>query len=472
MRLNWVVAVAIAGSGVYLAHSREEFRVLAALLVLASLLVSGCAFYNHPYPQPDLSNQRYELHTVQIDDFGTFWDAKQANALLDDVATGADQGNTFVYVFIHGWHHNASPDDPNLHDFNQLLGVLDRKLSTDARRDLRGRLTGSKDYRLIGIYLGWRGRSLPGVLDYGTMWWRKAAAERVGDGAAAEFIERLQRIYLRANAMHRSPADTAIKPMMGLVTMGHSFGGQVLLKSVARPIEYDLVERAQQVPDLTRPPVNTGVTEVRVAVDSFGDLNILLNPATEAYQFARIDELYRQLKFPSEQTPQLVVFSADNDVAREAFFPVARVLTAPFRPGFRNSFQGALYGQALGVLPAQQSHTMVHAQAGTPDSLTAADYLDNEGNKVKQFDFSGDVVFDGIRLERMGGAAAGETVIRNSPASMVLVHEQIIDGHDGIFRPEFQQFLASYVTFIEGKRLMLRYDRFKASLERTCPSPR
>ncbi|MGG1953787.1 hypothetical protein [Ralstonia solanacearum] len=104
--------------------------------------------------------------------------------------------------------------------------------------------------------------------------------------------------------------------------------------------------------------------------------------------------------------------------------------------------------------------------------MTAADYLDNEGNKVKQFDFSGDVVFDGIRLERMGGAAAGETVIRNSPVSMVLVHKQIIDGHDGIFRPEFQQFLASYVAFIEGKRLMLRYDRFKASLERTCPSPR
>jgi len=52
----------------------------------------------------------------------------------------------------------------------------------------------------------------------------------------------------------------------------------------------------------------------------WGDGPYLLNPATEAYQFARVDGLYRQLAYPYKQTLQLAIFSADNDEARQFLF--------------------------------------------------------------------------------------------------------------------------------------------------------
>ena len=426
------------------------------------VLVEGFSFYNRTYPQP-AQPDNYELHTVQFDDLGSLWDPAQAEKVLERVDTSWQAGNTFVYVFIHGWNHNASPSDPNLLDFNaKTLAKLCLDLSSDERKALRAKLTGSEHFRLIGLYVGWRGRSLPGFLNYATMWWRKSAAERVGEGDASEFIERLQRMYLRANAVTRSPEDSAVKPMMGLVTIGHSFGGQLLLKSVSRSMEFALAERATKVADVTQPAANAPATAVRLPVDSLGDLNILLNPATEAYQFGRIDSLYRQLEFPDTQTPQLVIFSADNDVPREAFFPIARLLTLPFRPSFRDPYQGRLFGKSLGVLQAQLTHGMQLAPDQS-DSLANSDYTDQDGDKVRTFDFSDVVRFGGVEMRRLPAVGALAPPIANSPVSVVLVHDKIIDGHNGIFIDQFQRFLAAYVAFVEGKRLMIRHERFTAA---------
>ena len=458
-----VVDAAIAASAVGLAWAGDASPLVLGLVAaagLAFLVVEGCSFYNRPYPQPHDQPAQYELHTVQADDFGSFWKPHEADRVLHHVESCAQAGNTFVYVFIHGWNHNASPGDSNLRDFNRkTLAKLCRDLGTSSRRALRERMTGSAHFRLIGIYVGWRGRSLPGPLNFFTMWWRKAAAERVGEGDVSEFVERLQRIYLRANALRRAPRDTEVKPMMGLVAIGHSFGGQVLLKSMAPSLEYALVERASTQADVTRPAANAPAIDVRVPVDSLGDLNILLNPATEAYQFGRIDALYRQLRFPDSQTPQLVVFSADDDVPRKAFFPIARLLTLPFRPNFRDAYQGRLYGRALGVLPEQWTHEM-HFAHGALDSLGDADYAADDGLRVRRFDFSDLACFGGVQMRRLAGVPSLQPPIANSPVSVVQVHEKIIDGHNGIFGEDFQHFLAAYVASVEGKRLMLRHESF------------
>lgn len=426
----------------------------------AFIAFEGVSLYNRCWPQPHDQPAHYELHTVQLDDFGSFWKPQEADHVLRHVEAAAQAGNTFVYVFIHGWNHNAAPGDSNLRDFNhKTLAKLCKDLSTPSRRALREKLSGSADFRLIGIYVGWRGRSLPGLLNFGTMWWRKAAAERVGEGDVSEFIERLQRMYLRANSIRREPHETAVKPMMGLVTIGHSFGGQVLLKSVARSLEYALTERASTLADVTRPAANAPATDVRIPVDSLGDLNILLNPATEAYQFGRIDDLYRQLRFPDRQTPQLVVFSAVNDVPRKCFFPIARVLTLPFRPSFRDAYQGRLYGRALGVLAEQQTHAMTRAP-GAADSLVDADYATDDARKVRLFDFSGLACFGGVRMQRLPETGSLRPAIANSPVGVVQVRDKVIDGHNGIFGEDFQHFLASYVAFVEGKRLLIRHEDF------------
>lgn len=468
-----VVALVVAVGLACLGYDGASPFVLGSVAVvgIVFLLVEGCSFYNRSYPQPRQPRE-YELHTVQFDDLGSLWDPAQAQKVLDRVDTSWQAGNTFVYVFIHGWNHNASPSDPNLLDFNEkTLAKLCLDLSSPDRKALRARLTGSEHFKLIGIYIGWRGRSLPGFLNYATMWWRKSAAERVGEGDASEFIERLQRMYLRANAITRSPEDSAVKSMMGLVTIGHSFGGQLLLKSVSRSMEFALTERAKKVADVTQPAANAPTTAVIRPVDSLGDLNILLNPATEAYQFGRIDALYRQLEFPDTQTPQLVIFSADNDVPREAFFPIARLLTLPFRPSFRDPYQGQLFGKSLGVLKAQLTHAM-RLEPGQPDSLANADYTAQDGDKVRTFDFSDAVRFGGVGMQRLPAAGPLAPPIGNSPVSVVLAHDKIIDGHNGIFLEPFQHFLAAYVAFVEGKRLMIRHERFEAAAaakKAACP---
>jgi len=447
-----------------------------ALIILALIALviglSSCSLYHHPYPDNYAPQSAYRIHTVQIDDFGTFWDASKSQAAIDDVESQSQSmsSSTYVVVFIHGWHHNAAPDDPNLQQFDRWLAQLSNEFSKPSRSEARRQLTGSGHFQLIGIYVGWRGRSLPGFLDYGTMWWRKAAAERVGDGDLGEFLERLERIYLRANAFNRYAKNPGSTPFTGLFTVGHSFGGQALLKAVARPIEEDLAKRAPSVTSAAAPAVTpANRTPVTTPIDSFGDLNVLVNPATEAYQFARIDDLYRQLSYPTRQTPQLVVFSADNDVPRKSYFPIARGLTSPFRPKFRNSYQGNLWGKALGELPEQQSHEL-RAAAGEPDSLNDEDFTPDKLQKVAQYDFTSPTVFSGVRLSRLPSV----TPIENSPVEVIYTHDKIIDGHNGVFDTGFLDFLSKYIAYMEGKRVVLRYERLqeqKARVDAGGPAP-
>jgi hypothetical protein len=413
----------------------------------------GCSFYHRPYPAPPVATPAYELRVIQADDVGSLWSVPDANEVLAHIADTVQEHNAFIVVFIHGWHHNADPDDDNLLAFRDKLAQIAAQLHQPGQSQVRQRLTGEAETRVIGVYVGWRGRSLPGVLDYATMWWRKAAAERVGDGDAREFIERLQRIYLRTNTRARVRAGEPLRHQMGLVTIGHSFGGQVLLKAVGRALEQDLIPRAPALPDELGPRPPPGTTPEHEPIDSFGDLNVLLNPATEAYQFARIDRLYRQLQYPRCQTPQLVVFSADDDTPRAAYFPIARLLTRPFRPGFRNAEQATLWSSALGVLEEQQTHSLRRLPGDRLEtaSLADADLRERDAlRRIQDRDLTARTVFGHLLLEPLPAVAP----IANSPVAVVLTHDDIIVGHNGIFQADFWDFLVEYIGFVEAKRML------------------
>lgn len=432
----------------------------ASVLLIVFLLITSCSLYHKNFQTTVVSEANYELRVVQVDDFGSWWDPVKAQDTINLIKQSAADTNTYVVLFIHGWHHNADIEtDSNYLDFKQTLKTLGDKLAAPEYAAARQTITGHSSFKLIGVYVGWRGKSLPGVLDYATMWWRKTAAERVGDGDVSEFIERLHRIYLRTNALSvRSniPHPDTRKPYMGLVSIGHSFGGQVLMKSLSRPMEYYLTERAPRLgSSLQNPSEAMAAKKVDqiTPIDSFGDINILLNPALEAYQYAKIDSLYRQIRFSYKQAPQLVVFSAENDSARQFFFPIARGLTRPFRPAFSNDYQGNLYGEALGEFEPQRTHTLDLAP-GIADSLTAADYMKKD--VISRFDFTGKVSFSGIGLTPLPGAR-----VDNSPVAVIYTKDKIIDGHNGIFKPQFVEFLVKYVDFIEGKNLALRQARWE-----------
>ena len=183
-------------------------------------------------------------------------------------------------------------------------------------------------------------------------------------------------------------------------------------------------------------------------------MNILLNPAVEAYQYARIDRLSRQLRYPQCQLPQFIVFSAVSDVPSQFFFPIARGLNRLFRPGFRTSEQGALWGTALGELKEQRTHTLRLAELNADNSLKDEDYTSKQGRaKIRGWDFTGTTVFNGVELDRTPMSGPG---IANSPVAVVSTDSSLIDGHNGIFVQKFWDFLLDYANFMEGKRMLWR----------------
>lgn len=400
---------------------------LAALLGMAAVVLNGCNYGHRPFQQASLkSMQDLSNVDVEIDDFGNFWDRTKAEGILKAIDDSAENSNVIVLLFVHGWHHNAAEDDANRSDFHITVKAVDEKLKEKIYQDARTALHVGGNVKVVGIYLSWRGKSLPGALDYLTFWGRKAAAERVGDGAAREFIFRLNEIYKKRNQSDQ-------KHFMGLVSIGHSFGGQVLYKSVAASLETNFLLHEGQ--------------PAHVPVASMGDVTVLINPAFEAAQFDRLRVLQSRYSYSPAQTPVLLVFSGEKDWARQRFFPLGRRLSAVFRPAFSSDEKKAEWITALGEYEPQRTHSL-KLEPNTASYAFSQDYC----QQALGFDLTNPgVPFADATLAALPG--------RSQPFSPVVVaysDNELIEAHNGIFKDDFRRFLIDYVALLEGKRLCLK----------------
>ena len=170
------------------------------------LSLTGCSYGHKYFPvtsgdetneycpsSPETGTKDYQIRIVQSDDFGSLWKRDDAEEALNLVETVSKENDTVVLLFIHGWHHNADSQDDNLLQFKCKVREVSQKL-------LKLHPGPADKISVIGIYVGWRGRSLPSFLDYATIWGRKDSAERVGEGDVSEFIARLNKIYKKHNA--------------------------------------------------------------------------------------------------------------------------------------------------------------------------------------------------------------------------------------------------------------------------------
>lgn len=372
---------------------------------------------------------------IEVDDFGRFWDRDAAAATLQTISTASVKKNILVLVFIHGWHHNADETDDNFNNFQQSLEYVRAKLAKPEYVKARELLNLKDDIHVIGLYVGWRGRALPGWLDYVTFWGRKSAAERVGDGDLREFLVRLQSIYMDRN--DPSQKDT----FMGLLTIGHSFGGQVLFKAVSEAFENDLTKAVARLGDH---PTKT-TAQLPEIVSGLGDTTVLLNPALEAFQFERIDRLTYQTSFNEFQPPVFVTISAEDDSARKFWFPIARNINMLFRATFQNDEVKKLWATALGVYEPQQTHTL----EATDRLSSLSDFL-YKGCAIENVDLTDALV--------LSGALLSPNAKRKQPYSPVVVaytSNKLVQEHSGIFGDTFSDFLTDYVAFIQGKRMCL-----------------
>lgn len=476
---------------------------IAIVAVAAVLLVGGvgCSSYRHCQwregDQSVLVESDYSLAFIEMDDEGWMWNKNQVEGAMRLIRSKADERNTIVLTFVHGWHHSAECCDGNVEGFRQALKQLSANLNT------------SRDFNVVGLYIGWRGRSLPGFLDYGTFWGRKGAAERIGENDMKEFVARLQELYVeyrpdarrprsRSAPADEAPSDNGAKHFLGMVIIGHSFGSQVLLKAISAPLE-DQFQRVNPAPAYLRDAQpGTPNPERKVTVSGIGDLVVLINPAVEASQYHRLDILSRGLSYSRLQNPIILTVSAENDTARHRLFTWGRIAGEFFggKPRKKNDVERNVERQALGVYPGHVTHQLIPtdsnvklksrtmrgdprlcnnretcesdwyewATKAVPSKPDSINQNEPAGAKVRSFDFSCEVVFNNVELSRLdsptpAGAtnrtqAGCRTPIPYQPFIVARTSKHIIDNHSGIFTQPFLDFLVPYIRYIEIKSLV------------------
>lgn len=292
-----------------------NIRTLAGLAQV--LLLSGCIQFDpyraHRDPQPDVngvineegSSEKQVRHIadpvecdtakgrcvnfVEFDELGNADSRTQFNGALL-AAKNVAKSSGVVIVYIHGWHHNAKPEDSDIKRFKTLID------------DVKGHAT--------GIYIGWRGESINSRSAFGwlpsyagTFWERKDTAHDIGNaGAVAEFIRTLSDI--------RSHNENS-----RLLIIGHSFGGALLYSSMSDAIAEQIRRDCQRSENFT--PI--------------ADLVILVNPAFEAMRIRPLYSFARSFEYPLGQPPRLFIITTKADFPTREMFKWGRYLGTLFK---------------------------------------------------------------------------------------------------------------------------------------------
>ncbi len=289
----------------------------------------------------------YNLAFVEIDEQGYFADRAQAEAAIAMASGKPAQGRAYVIVFIHGWHHNAGPDDENVHKFHDALRLISSWRPNDTVR---------------GIYVGWRGDSIAiKGLRFITFWDRKNTSDEVGRGSLYEFLLRLEKEV-------KTPAGADNR----LVLIGHSFGASVAFNSLAQLYMQRFIEGLYS-------------TSAGPRFRGYGDFAVLINPAIEGMRFMPFHSALRhyadgaaavRADFSREARPALVILSSEGDWATRKTFPAARFFSTVFEAhatsGIRGSAPGVSDGYSEWVMDVQTLGNFEHFHTHESLGLAAA----------------------------------------------------------------------------------------------------
>lgn len=255
----------------------------------------------------ELSNPNSSLESdialayVEIDDQGSLRNRQQLNNVksLIRLRGGAQlkAGKPHVvFLFVHGWKHNASPDDDNVRAFREALQQYSN-INADAR--------------VTGVYVGWRGLSTKApLMKMLSFWARKRVSVEVGSGALVDVLATVE--------------NSAVDTESMMISIGHSFGGSALFNAT-RQILLSRLDSPPKRPAEEPFPYQAGV----------GDLLLIINPAFEAMQYWPLHSAMRGkiAEFveaggvvPKGMPPRLVIYQSQADKATRYAFPAARLL--------------------------------------------------------------------------------------------------------------------------------------------------
>jgi hypothetical protein len=294
--------------------------VLAAFVAVGIAIPGGCIGNRVFNPSPEDYLRRFEtdgglpyaVAVVEFDDQGEPWDPRQLEdtlALIRKYNRESEHG-VVLYQFIHGWKHNASREEG---DESRLAWFEDQVASLARRSDVGLRGEPGANRPVIGLYLGWRGRtySLPILID-ASFWNRRVAAHRVAS------MRLLEVLYRTADAANEHPDSKC-------VLVGHSMGGLVLEKTLGPAIVTALVAAERTA---TPAPLQY-------------DLIVSANPSVEALYSKQLIDIFKRGgtrlfledehgELTDARGPLLVSITSEADEVTRWIFPFAMGVNSVF----------------------------------------------------------------------------------------------------------------------------------------------
>lgn len=376
----------------------------------------------------------YTLGFVELDDQGWLWDRKQIDTITNRFAAEMQTNGLIIVTFVHGWMHNAERKDTNLRDFRaHMLSPLAAMESTAAEAQHRAAR------RVVGVYVGWRGRSasIPGI-SLGTFWTRKAAAERVGHGGVIEILCELEKLRDTSNSMNKNVTGSSNRMPTKMITIGHSFGGDVVYSATA-PILAERMIRNEQSGAKAETP------------KSLGDLVVLINPAFEAARFETIHRLAAASQCPQTNCT-LVVFTSKHDLATKVAFRAGRWVST-IGQAHRDSRQASANRIAIGHYQPYIGFDLASSADRNEENRRDIAKLLLAQKQLKQH-------ADGSRFQpgetfhfKHGTLTCRSAAAQSGSVYVVAVDPKLVPDHSSIDHGDFLRCVAEFaVVFAGGNR--------------------
>ena len=334
-------------------------------LIALTLLLNGCvanriyrpgmaAVQTAPVVNGQPAAANFKLGIIEFDDMGESWEKCtsltdpnncQLSRVLQLIRDEKKSGDVVVITFTHGWKNNASPENEakqNLAEFKSLMDGLARGESAMIARMQQNNPAATAPPHprtYIGVYLAWRGQSVPNDI-FLTFWNRRDAAQRVGSSDYAEAIYRLMAVT-KENS-----------PNSRIVVVGHSFGSRVLETAITNTFVSLLIPE----------PTSSGGPVPLSQQISPADLIMYVNAATDSFRTKQLIELMKRTDFKvtrgsAPRGPLFLSVTSTGDQATKIAFPLGQGLSANSK-NFRRDYEPSIAG-----IPSQKTfftHTPGH----------------------------------------------------------------------------------------------------------------
>jgi len=398
---------------------RKITKRLVLTLLIAGIAILTVTIANiHPATQYRADNLwgnpddgSYDLAFLELSERGNLFHRERLAQLVEHVE---NESNALMLVFIHGWQHDARQGDGNVHSFRRMLYNM-----------ANSGIIGGK--RVLGIYIGWPGRSAPRYVRGVTYWSRKSVAEEIGKGGVSEVLLRLEQA---AHVGEREGTGNVV------VFVGHSFGGAIML-SALHEILLDKVISAAPATGCRASDRLDQCELPCVQTDSFGHGIVLLNPAIEANQVLQLKESVAERCYPEKQEKLLHVISTEADFTTHKLFPLGQ----SFRMfGWRE--EDVLTRNYRGQKVQLSEYDLDRNTVGNFDKFWTG-RLQNEGdNKWRYCSFA---VNDGLVCPKIGIETPPNLIPTKShePLSFVYTDADFMTSHNDVFNARITAYVSA-----------------------------